>query len=295
MLEPLTGMSYRMMMPINVPPMVLTGPASARLRVVYPAGAGSPRLRLHGCGVRERIAPGVIDRPKGTDDWLLMAFHDDAEVGVDDGDVPAPAGSLVVWQPHAPHRYGHPTTAWRHSWLHCDGDDARELISASGLALDVPIPGIDPRFLDRCIVGLHDEMRGHARPDGAILRNHLHTCLREAARAAHGAASARVDPRLLALRSHLEATFHERHTLRSLAARAGCSVPHLCARFRAAFGASPIAYVIELRLRRARLLLSERAATVAGVARAVGYDEYHHFSKLFHRRFGLWPSEAGST
>jgi AraC-like DNA-binding protein len=265
----------------------------ARLRVYQPPPTG-PGLVLHSYGVREWMPPGYVDRPGGGDGWLIVAFQTRVEVGGDGEPASVPPNGLVIWQPHSPQLLGHGERAWCHTWLTCGGDEARELITEAGVPLDRPLAGIDPRWLDRCNLLIHDELRRNARADPAILRNHLNTFLREVSRAVRGAASAAASPELLALRGHLEATFHEKHTLRALARRLGCSVPHLCNRFRSAFGASPIDYVIQLRLRHALALLRNRQSTVAGVARAVGYEDYHHFSKLFHRRFGRWPSELSA-
>jgi AraC-like DNA-binding protein len=283
-------MSYRILMPRTS---VIGAKGPARLRVYQPSPTG-PGLRLHTYGVREWMPPGYVDRPSGTEGWLMVAFHTAAEIGIEDQPMAVPARSLVIWQPHSPHLLGQGEREWCHSWINCSGDEARELITEAAVPFDRPLVGIDPRWLDRCNLLIHDELRRNARSDPTILRNHLTTFLREVSRAVRGAASASAPPELLALRSHLEATFHERHTLRALAKRLGCSVPHLCNRFRRAFGASPIDYVIQLRLRHALYLLRERRSTVAGVARAVGYEDYHHFSKLFHRRFGRWPSDLSA-
>jgi AraC-like DNA-binding protein len=255
-----------------------------------PESLGSQGFRITAFGVREWMAPGLVERPHGTDTWLVVQFRHAVEIGCEQGPVQAPAGSIVIWRPHAPHLLGSRARPWCHSWIHADGDEVRTLLTASELPLDRPFAVDEHRWLDHCILALHQEVRGEAAPDPVILRNHLHTFLRQVHRARLAAGSRPVARELLALREHLEATFSQEHSLAALARRLGCSVPHLCARFRRAFGTSPIAYVLDLRLSHARLLLSERSQTVLGVARAVGYDDYHHFSKLFHRRFGTWPS-----
>lgn len=273
----------------SLPPPRVFGPPSARLRVHYPQPRGGPRLRIPACGVREWMAPGMVDRPRGTDAWLLVHFRHPVVVATPAGPAPAPAGSLIVWQPHAPHLLGSLEHPWCHSWLYLEGEDAHELLHGSDLPLDRPVPLANHRWLDRLVLTLHEE-GSLPEPDGEILRSHLAIFLRQVRRDRRDAPSGRIPRDLLALRDHLDATFAQAHALPRLAARLGCSVPHLCTRFRAAFGTSPIAYVVETRLRHAHLLLRDRHATVAAVAQAVGYDDYHHFSKLFHRRFGRWPS-----
>jgi len=261
-----------------------------RLRILYPERIGSDRLGLRACGVREWMPPGVVDRPQGTHDFLFVTFRQPVDILTAQGLRSVPAHATLLSQPHAPHHFGSLTAPWCHSWVHCDGEEVRELLHDANLPLDVPLPGTDHRLLDRCVLALHEEARAHVVPDALIMRNHLHTFLRELRRATM-ATSTPIPRALDELRNHLDATFHQSHALADLAKRFGYSIPHLCSRFRAAFGTSPIAYVIELRLRHARFLLSERNAAVAEVAQAVGYGEYHHFSKLYFRRFGHWPSQ----
>jgi AraC family transcriptional regulator of arabinose operon len=261
-----------------------------RLRVLYGEPIGDRRLTLRGCGVREWMPPGFVDRPLGTPDVLIVTFRHPVVIRTESGDRRVAANATLLSQPHSPHYFGADDHPWCHSWLHCEGDDVRELLFEAALPLDVPLPESDPRCLDRCVLALHEEARAHLPPDTQIMRNHLQTLLRELTRS--HAREAPVVPRpLLELRDHLDATFAESHSLSRLAARLGCSVPHLCNRFRQSFRTSPIAYVIELRLRHARFLLADRSRSVAEVASAVGYGEYPHFSKLFFRRFGRWPSQ----
>ncbi len=268
----------------------VVGPPSARLRVLYPQRRGSRGVGVLACGVREWMAPGFVDRPRGTDDWLLVQFRHAVTIDAGLGRVEAPALSLVIWRPHAPHFLGNGQEPWCHSWIHLDGAEMQDLVSASGLPVDQPIALGSHQWLDRCVLAVHEEASGES-PDGEILRSQLEVFLRQARRGRAERGGKHVPRELLALRDHLELTYANSHALPGLARRCGCSVPHLCARFRAAFGTSPIAYLIGVRLRHARLLLGDRNRGVAEVARLVGYDDYHHFSKLFHRRFGHWPSQ----
>ncbi|MBA2480993.1 MAG: helix-turn-helix transcriptional regulator [Planctomycetes bacterium] len=74
-----------------------------------------------------------------------------------------------------------------------------------------------------------------------------------------------------------------------MAARAGMSETALAAAFRAVTGASPIDYLIELRLSHAARLLRTSTLRVGDIARRVGIPDIYHFSKLFKKRKGLPP------
>jgi AraC-like DNA-binding protein len=76
-----------------------------------------------------------------------------------------------------------------------------------------------------------------------------------------------------------------------LAARCGCSARTFNRLFRGNFGVSLRAKQTELRLLKARQLLSETRAGIHAVAAACGYPQTRLFNALFRRRFGLSPAE----
>ena len=136
----------------------------------------------------------------------------------------------------------------------------------------------------------HREIHGHARPDEVIVENLLHNLIREIGRVVHvRSAGGDIPPAFLELRRHLEAHFAERIVLADLACRMHCSVPHFCAEFKRHFQTSAIEFVIRLRLHRAHMLLRDHNVGISAIAAEVGYDDIHHFSKLFRKRYGMSP------
>lgn len=61
-------------------------------------------------------------------------------------------------------------------------------------------------------------------------------------------------------------------------------------RFRNATGYSPLAYLQEIRIQRARHLLSATTQGIDEIARCVGYSDVPHFRSLFTRLSGIGPS-----
>lgn len=67
---------------------------------------------------------------------------------------------------------------------------------------------------------------------------------------------------------------------------------NLYRRVKAATGQSPASYIREVRLQKARMILSrESAMTVSEIAYKCGIDNVSHFSQLFKKRFGTVPSK----
>ena len=90
------------------------------------------------------------------------------------------------------------------------------------------------------------------------------------------------------------ARFHEdvaaSWTLQDLAEAAAMSRSAFSDRFRSMVGESPMRYLAGLRLDRSARLLRSTDATVAEIARRVGYGSQEALSRAFKTRFGASPS-----
>ncbi|GLY49060.1 AraC family transcriptional regulator [Lentzea sp. NBRC 102530] len=81
-------------------------------------------------------------------------------------------------------------------------------------------------------------------------------------------------------------------TLASLAGEAGVARTTLAGRFAKMVGVPPLTYLTQWRMAVAADLLAESSATVAAVARQVGYADAFGFSVAFKRVHGFSPSEC---
>lgn len=77
--------------------------------------------------------------------------------------------------------------------------------------------------------------------------------------------------------------------LPEIARVAGCSPSHLGRIFRNAFGISPHAYLIELRLQEARRRLERSQEPIVSIAFACGFAHQEHLTRSFRTRFGTTP------
>ena len=103
--------------------------------------------------------------------------------------------------------------------------------------------------------------------------------------------SAHDDERVQRAQDWLFRNFKEEVSLEQLAARVGMSPRNFARRFSAATSETPLAYLHRLRIDAARRLLEtgKRAAGVADISRAVGYQDLAFFRRLFKRHTGEAP------
>jgi AraC-like DNA-binding protein len=92
--------------------------------------------------------------------------------------------------------------------------------------------------------------------------------------------------------SLVDRSFAKSITDASLAAELGLSTSHFRYLFKATTGQPFHKYVMAVRLEKARAMLVEQKLPVSVVANAVGFTGLAHFSRAFHARFDMSPSEA---
>lgn len=80
-----------------------------------------------------------------------------------------------------------------------------------------------------------------------------------------------------------------------LAELSGINSAYFARIFNDKYGISPKEYVTELKMRRARELLSQEKYTVSEIGALLGYSDVYHFSKSFKKGTGMSPIEWRTT
>ncbi len=80
-------------------------------------------------------------------------------------------------------------------------------------------------------------------------------------------------------------------TIDDIATYVGISRSHLYRAFMQTLGLSPKQYLSDFRLKQACHLLKHSGLSITAVANSVGYENNLYFSKMFHKKKGMTPSE----
>jgi len=88
----------------------------------------------------------------------------------------------------------------------------------------------------------------------------------------------------------IQADVSSDHTLASLAVEAGYSRSHFLRAFAATVGMSPHQYVLKVRLKYARALITDTSLSVAEIAVHCGFASDAHLSRTFQYQYGIPPS-----
>jgi transcriptional regulator GlxA family with amidase domain len=97
------------------------------------------------------------------------------------------------------------------------------------------------------------------------------------------------DQKIQAAQDFLHEYFNAQFTMEELARRVGMSARNFARRFKTATGQTPLGYLHDLRINRARQLLETDYKSMHEVCFEVGYEDLAFFRTIFKRHTGLSP------
>jgi AraC-like DNA-binding protein len=199
----------------------------------------------------------------------------------------AEPGDLVLLFPHCDQEFSSgPSDSCRKSSLLLTGPLLETMLQESGLWQHDILEGRGcGRFeeLVQALKALSFDFGGYARERVITLTNAVVQLLLN--KEEEKSLPEKLAKLILYLDRHLDASI----SLEDMAARYGCSGPHLCRLFQTYCNTTPYCMLIRLRMRAATRLLLEENLSIKEIAHRVGYNNAFNFSTEFRKHFGLSP------
>ena len=204
------------------------------------------------------------------------------------------AGDLFILFPGEWHRFRpDQQTGWDENFVGFDGDYARHLMQSFFTPGEPVLRGaVTPETvkLIRKIALLADDTSPETAPlvfaDMITLITRLVLFTR-----VHASSERRVvRQKINAAREHILEHAFQRINFRGLAASLGLSYTVFRRVFQKETGHAPLAYQLEIRISRARVLLEQTDLPVSEIAQHTGFANVFYFSKMFSKRAGQTPS-----
>ncbi len=178
---------------------------------------------------------------------------------------------------------------WEYRWIEFDGEMCPQLLRMLGLEGRHHVRGCDrARPILEEIVALLEAHGNGALHEAAALFFQLLVSMEKTMRLARAEEhmGSRINDRL---RRYFNAHLAENIQLRDAADEIGLSSEHMIREFKRSNGISPMQYLRELRINRAKALLHDGALNISEVGQAVGYNSLPHFSRVFRQSTGMSP------
>jgi len=253
-------------------------------------------LRAGRTVIRDRHS-GAIHRERGMDGWILNLTCDGrGRINQGGSRFTVAAGELLLFKPEVCHDYGSDDELgrWTHLWVYFfPRPDWFELVQwpeASGGVLRLDLrsapqrPAVESLFAD--LIQAATSRLPRATQLAMCLLEQL---LLRADEANPMSAHTRLDPRI-----QLVLDYIQRHAARSiriteLARLCGLSESRLSHLFRAQLGLSPLRWLEQQRMERARELLLMSGRPIREIGAAAGMPNPVWFSRCFRRHAGMSP------
>ena len=260
-------------------------------------------LKINSCGLSTTLGEGLprsntfsVRRPVGRKDYqLLYVAMGQAKHYLNGAWRTVLAGQAVLYQPNEPQFYTYSAyTPLECKWVHFSGAMAEKLLSASGLKGAAPLLTIG---VNREISGLYDRIIReaqlqppcHETISAALLQELIGLMGRQLA-ILRDEGKYKARQKLMQVAEHMHYHYDEPQAMDQYAAQCGMSKYHFAHAFRQCVGKSPYAYLIDLRMERAKELLSGSEMPITEVARACAYESPLYFSRAFSGRFHESPT-----
>lgn len=238
-----------------------------------------------------------LRRPHGTDDWVFILtlsgegyFKGNSKISL------FQKGSLALIPQGLTHDYGTggDDRAWHRIWAHCHpwphwSELLNWPVAASGVRIILLHDTALRDDVTRLMKTAHQEASsGHPRRELRAL-NLLERVLFLCDSINPLQPVNRLDPRIQIALDHLHGNLAKPVTVGALAAIAGISPSRFAHLFSEQMGTSPLKYLEQQRIDRARDLLALTSRPIAEIAEEVGFPSPYYFSRRFHTFTGLAP------
>jgi AraC-like DNA-binding protein len=208
--------------------------------------------------------------------------------------LPITEGSVLLVLPGVRHAYRpDPATGWSERWVGFKGPWADALRGAGLLSAEHPLfhPGLDERLLELFeelfAVVAAQEPYYQARAGSLVMR-----LLAEVLARSRGAELADDSARLVDRAKFLMAEkVYGSLSVDGIGEALGVTQTRFYETFKAYTGLTPYQYFIQLKINKAKELLSNGETSVKEAAFSLGFDDPYYFSRLFKKKTGTSPSD----
>jgi AraC-like DNA-binding protein len=195
-----------------------------------------------------------------------------------------------VWHRYAPV----PETGWHEHWIGFDGEMARRWLKHKFISPKNPVLKINA---EDTVLATFSRMMQAIRANRPALQQILAGAtvnllgLFYSAQQTTPATATSQSSTIESAITRLQSEFAHRLDMKLLAQELGVSYSWFRSTFADHTGLSPHQYLLELRLVRARNLLTETQFSVKEIAVQTGFGDEHYFSRLFRQKLNYTPSQ----
>ncbi|MBR2467336.1 MAG: AraC family transcriptional regulator [Clostridia bacterium] len=253
-------------------------------------------LILNSCGIQHFFETGGrAHRPKGRVDYhILYVAEGTCYVKTEGGTAAAKAGSLILYRPEQRQEYeylaGEKSVSY---YVHFTGAGCPDILNKLGFSNTMIADMGKCANFERVFERMRREWAMKLTFSEQLCSALLLELLSVAARAVDMRKKGLLDSAEERMTDVCRAIYERIDTVSvsSLAKDCCLSEGRFSHLFKESVGTSPIKYIIELRINKAKELLAETVLSVKEIGCSVGIEDQNYFSRLFRKHAGMSPLE----
>lgn len=231
---------------------------------------------------------------KGSDSWILMCFNTDFVYFSGKEMKKGEKYQCILHPPYMPVIHGpapEMKTGFENDWIYFYGGEADKLVAE----LEIPIN--ESFFVENgnCLTSFINAVKNEERMPGhyseyyisSVIQNMLIYIARQ--RMLAGFKDSNSYNSVKSVRENMLENYHEKYDLKKLSAEAGYSVSRFCELYKKFYGSSPIADLIDIRIKKAEYYLLFTDTSISEISELCGFETVHYFSALFKKMTGVSP------
>ena len=234
-----------------------------------------------------------IDRKAGHENYTFLHFFNNVEIAYNGEIIEVAPHSVIIYDKNVP-QYFKSNVPLIHDWMHFDGD-IEDILAENGLQLNTIYHPTQTEFITKLTQEIESEFYGAYQNSQKLMQYKFEELIIKLGRAvtenAESDIAQRTKDKFRRLRGEVFANLAENWTLERMANMMNYSESHFCTVYKAIYGISPTADIINARVNSAKNLLEFSNKKVSEIASTLGYWNITHFIRQFKDRTGLSPNE----
>lgn len=247
------------------------------------------------CGYQKFITKDFyVNRPNGRFDYQIIYISSGkGYFTINETELTAEEGSLLLYRPYELQKYHYPCGSQTQAyWVHFTGYEVSSLLEGSQFPSVMRLSSSFYQEIEtlykRIMVELQLKRSGFVPLTNLLFRQMLLLMERNQKELLENRVSG--NHLILPVIEYLHAHYGDKITVELLAAKCNLSTYRFIHNFKHFTGKSPIDYLINIRINKAKELLMDSSLSIAEIAEITGYENSLYFSRLFCKNAGMPPT-----
>lgn len=237
----------------------------------------------------------TVIRSRGSDDYLLMRFYTKTENNTRHGRQICSEGDMILHSPGFPQWCRGLGCGFINDWIHINGKDIEKIILKYNIPLNEYFRPMNTNFFVPILLEINKETARKEKFSSEQISGKIHELIRLTGRfydySQMSIQSNKAYHYLLFcnIREKLYNQSRYNWTITELAEMANLSENRFAVLYKQFFHISPIKDLLEIRISKAKILLTNSTDQISSIAIDVGFNEISYFSRSFKNQTGLSP------